>query len=97
MLFFTFSLIISFSFIYIYAYIFFGIYFIDNNSNINNNNSSAKKRAYYINIISSMLEQKSFGLLKCLVTGNSLILSGMFYVIVNTESKVGRCFTYVVA
>ena len=36
-------------------------------------------------------------LLKCLATGSPLLLSGMLFVIVHTESKESRCFTYVVA
>ena len=38
------------------------------------------------------------GLLKCLATGSTLLLSRMLlFVIVHTESKDGRCFTYVVS
>ena len=35
--------------------------------------------------------------LKCLATGSPLLLSQMLFVIVHTEFKDGRCFTYVVA
>ena len=36
-------------------------------------------------------------LLKCLATGSPLLLSWILFVIVHTESKDGRCFTYIVA
>ena len=48
------------------------------------------------NITHSMSDMQWSGLLKCLATGSPLLLSRMLFVIVHTESKDGRCFSYVV-
>ena len=54
-------------------------------------------REFPFNITHSRSEIELSGLLKCLATGSSLLLSLMFFfVIVHTESNDGRCFTYVV-
>ena len=47
------------------------------------------------NITHSRSKIEWSGLLKCLATGSPLLL--LFFVIVHTESKESRCFTYVVA
>ena len=53
-----------------------------------------EKSPFNITHSSSQIEWS--GLLKCLATGSPLLLSRMLFVIVHTESRESRCFTYVI-
>ena len=48
------------------------------------------------NITNSRSQIEWSGLLKCLATGSPFLLSRMLFLIVHTESRESRCFTYVI-